>query len=73
MCLMLSVSAFAEGDTKQNSSVDDHDLQLDIIPSPTCEMVIDLGTALRLAESQNPRMALAREVVNEAIAQHKEA
>ncbi len=73
ICLTLSVTAFAEGDIKQNSSVNDDDLQVDIIPSSTCEMVIDLGTALRLAESQNPRMALARELVNEAIAQHKEA
>ncbi len=50
-----------------------HELPIDVIPPSDKEMVIDLGTALRLAESQNPRMALAREVVNEAVAQRKEA
>jgi hypothetical protein len=74
ICLMLSRSAFADGDIKQKrESVDVNERQVDISPSPTCEMVIDLGTALRLAESQNPRIAHGREVVNEAIAQHKEA
>jgi len=44
-----------------------------VVPPGSSEFVIDLGTALHLAEMQNPRIALARETVTEAIAQHKEA
>lgn len=44
-----------------------------VVPPSDQESVIDLGTALRLAEAQNPRIALAREVVCESIAQHREA
>src|SRR5206468_496921 len=49
------------------------ELRVDIVPPSDCEQPIDLGTALRLAEVQNPRMGLAREIVNEAVAQHREA
>jgi outer membrane protein TolC len=46
---------------------------IDIVPPAASELVIDLGSAIRLAEAQNPRIALAREIVNEAMAAHKEA
>lgn len=45
----------------------------EIVPATDDQFLIDLGTALHLAESQNPRMALAREIVTESIAQHREA
>lgn len=45
----------------------------EIVPPAVQELTIDLGTAFRLAETQNPRMAVAREMICEAIAQHKEA
>jgi outer membrane protein TolC len=57
----------------QEEPDDVRESRVDIVPPAACEMVIDLATALHLAESQNPRMGLAREIVNEAIAQHKEA
>lgn len=44
-----------------------------VIPPYEDQMTIDLDTALRLAECQNPLIAYTREVVTEAIAQHKEA
>ena len=44
-----------------------------MVPPAEDHFVIDLATALQLAESQNPQMALARERVAEAVAQHKEA
>ena len=50
-----------------------YEVPRDIIPSAADDFVIDLGAALHLAETQNPRMAIAREIVNEAIAQHSEA
>ncbi|WP_010582827.1 TolC family protein [Schlesneria paludicola] len=45
----------------------------EIIPHTDDQLMIDLGTALHLAESQNPRIALAREMVTESVAQHREA
>ena len=45
----------------------------EIVPQCDNKLIIDLSTALRLAESQNPRIALFREIVCEASAQHKEA
>src|SRR5690242_7580613 len=48
-------------------------LDADILPPDVERMTIDLGSALRLADLQNPRMALAREMIVESIAQHKEA
>jgi outer membrane protein TolC len=44
-----------------------------IVPVSERQLTIDLSSALRLAAFQNPRMALAREVINEAVARRKEA
>lgn len=44
-----------------------------VIPPYEEELTIDLDTALRLAECQNPLIAYTREVVTEAIALHREA
>ena len=49
------------------------DPPIEIVPALDQQLVIDFETALRLAESQNPRMALSREIVCEALAQHKAA
>ena len=51
----------------------DNDLALEVVPPPDSTSIIDLSTALRLAETQNPKIALAREQVLEAMALHKEA
>src|SRR5689334_3830047 len=45
----------------------------EIVPPAAQELTIDLGAALRLAEAQNPRIAVAREMICEAVAQHQEA
>ena len=76
--LLASAIAFSEDrftPPPPPSSADNHkdQIQVDIVPQSESESVIDLGTALRLAETQNPRMALAREIVHEAMAQHQEA
>lgn len=47
--------------------------QTEVVPAGVEQLVIDLGSALRLAQAQNPRIALAREMIIESIAQHKEA
>lgn len=75
LCLTASPSGFAEDHVAPRGMDDEANepLRVDIIPRSETELLIDLGTALHLAESQNPRMALAREVVNEALAQRKEA
>lgn len=66
-------SSADEVDLPSPSNDSTNTFRIDVVPPSECEQVIDLGTALRLAEVQNPRMALAREIVTEAIAQHKEA
>ena len=60
--------------TYQPRELSDGDESLEtVIPIAASEMVIDLWTALRLAESQNPRIAFYREIVREAVAQNKQA
>lgn len=75
--LTFVVSAIADDDVELPPAPargdDNRAVQAEIVPQSDCESVIDLGTALRLAETQNPRMALAREIVCEAVAQHREA
>lgn len=72
--LWLPFGAFAD-ETDLPSPADDSvdELRIDVVPPADCEQVIDLETALRLAEVQNPRIGLAREIVCEALALHKQA
>ena len=70
----MSARAFADENVSPLTNTDvTAEPHVEVVPRSDCELVIDLGTALRLAETQNPRMALAREVICEATAQHKEA
>lgn len=74
LALLVCVGVCAAEDSEPRQEPEDvRESRIEIVPPAACEMVIDLATALRLAESQNPRMALAREIVNEAVAQHKAA
>ncbi len=41
------------------------------VPSAECGQLIDLSTALRLAEGANPQLGLSREAVREALAQYQ--
>jgi len=74
LLVMVSATSFADENVAAKVEPDDvRASRVSIVPPADCEMVIDLGTALRLAESQNPRIGLAREIVNEAIAHQTEA
>jgi outer membrane protein TolC len=73
-CLIASTAATGDDKAVESSLTDgQRDEWTEIVPPSHQELVIDLGTALRLAEVQNPRMALAREIVCEAVAQQREA
>lgn len=87
ICLLVAVASFLTFDAAADEQKPDDinlpsptaletvpkSLDADILSPDVERMTIDLGAALQLAESQNPRMALAREIINESIAQHKEA
>lgn len=69
----------AEGQTDEEAFPQDSskqvpaNLDVDILPIEGERMLIDLGSALQLANSQNPAMAKARQRILESMALHKEA